>query len=308
MKLLVTGGAGYIGSVLVPLLLNQGHAVRVVDSLMYGGESLLPLFAHPGFEFVKGDIRDGRLMREAATGREAVIHLAAVVGYPACRRNPELAQAVNVEGSRSVQRAADGRPVLFASTVSNYGSILDAVCTEETPLNPLSLYGTSKTEAERLLLEGGGAVAFRLATAFGVSARMRLDLLINAFAYQALTQQFLVVYERHVMRTFIHVRDAARAFLFALENLPAMLGQVFNVGSEAMNYSKEQICDMIGQRTRCYVHYADVGADPDQRNYVVGFRKIYDLGYRTTMSVEGGIDELLRALAVLEIRERYSNV
>jgi nucleoside-diphosphate-sugar epimerase len=225
-----------------------------------------------------------------------------------CRKNPELAQSVNVDGTSSVMAVSNGRTILYASTGSNYGSITNTVCTEETPLNPLSLYGTSKTQAEQMLLDSGNVIAFRMATAFGISGRLRLDLMVNDFTYKALTQQYLVVYEKHFMRTFIHVNDISRAFLFGLENMGKMRGEVFNVGSEKMNYSKEQICDMIQARTKCYVHYADIGEDADKRNYVVSYDKIKKIGYETTRTVETGIDELLKALVVIETRGRYSNV
>ncbi|MDP4173535.1 MAG: NAD(P)-dependent oxidoreductase [Bacteroidota bacterium] len=307
MRILVTGGAGYVGSVLVPLLLSRGYQIRVYDNLMYGGESLLPLFTNSNFEFVKGDVRDMNSIKIAAKGCDAIIHLAAIVGYPACRKNPALAQSINYDGTRSVLQVSDGRTILFASTGSNYGSVADSVCTEDTPLNPLSLYGTSKTEAERLLLDAGNVIAYRFATAFGVSSRLRLDLMINDFTYKAKTQQYLVIYEKNVMRTFIHVYDMARSFLFGIENMGKMRGEVYNVGSEKMNYSKQQICDIIKQKTECYVHYADIGEDVDKRDYVVSYKKINELGYDTSITVEEGVDELLKALSVIESREKYSN-
>src|SRR5262245_36053347 len=230
MKVLVTGGAGYIGAVLVPHLLERRHGVRVLDNLMYGGNSLLPLVRREGFEFVRGDVRDARDVREAMRGCDVVIHLAAIVGFPACRKYPDLATSINVDGTKIVaQEAGKNRLVLFGSTGSNYGALVDDVCTEETPLHPLTLYGKTKTAAERHIMERCNAVAYRFATAFGTSPRMRLDLLINEFVYTAMKMRYLVVYEANFMRTFIHVHDIARSFRFAIENDRRMSGQVYNV-------------------------------------------------------------------------------
>src|SRR5262245_45888615 len=309
MKVLVTGGAGYIGAVLVPHLLERRHGVRVLDNLMYGGNSLLPLVRREGFEFVRGDVRDARDVREAMRGCDAVIHLAAIVGFPACRKYPDLATSVNLEGTKVVADAAGrDRLVLFGSTGSNYGALVDEICTEETPLRPLSLYGKTKTAAEQYLLEHNSTIAYRFATAFGLSPRMRLDLLVNDFVYTALKLHYLVVYESHFMRTFIHVYDIARSFLFAIENADSMLGQVYNVGSETLNYSKLQICEMIHKKIDYYLHQADIGEDLDKRNYQVSYKKISGLGYHTTITLEEGIDELIHGLQVLDTRTPYSNV
>jgi nucleoside-diphosphate-sugar epimerase len=307
MKILVTGGAGYIGSVLVPELIGNGYQVRVLDNLMYDGAGLLAHFRRPAFEFVKGDVRDQRAVCDAVSGCDAVIHLAAIVGFPACRKHPELAQTVNVDGTQAVANAAGGRLVLFGSTGSNYGALEQDVCTEDTPLNPLSLYGKTKTAAEAHLMENCSTIAYRFATAFGVSPRLRLDLLVNDFVHTALKLKYLVVYESHFMRTFIHVHDIARSFLFGLENAGRMVGNVYNVGSEKMNYSKAQVCEMIRQKVDYYLHFADVGEDADKRNYVVSYKKIESLGYTTTISLEQGIDELVKALQVVSAQNPFSN-
>jgi nucleoside-diphosphate-sugar epimerase len=308
MRVLVTGGAGYIGTSLIPQLLKKGHQVRVMDSLLFGGDQLLPFFRHPDFEFTRGDVRIPADLEAAVRGCDGIIHLAAIVGYPACRRDPALATEVNVQGTRNLLRAISKQQlVLYASTGSNYGAV-EEICTEETPLNPLSLYGQTKTLAETMLLEEASTVAYRIATAFGVSPRLRLDLLINDFAYRAVTQGYLVVYEKSYMRSFIHVHDIGRAFVFALEDPTRMCGQVYNVGSETMNYSKQRVCELIQQQIDCYVHYADVGADADKRNYMVSYKKITDLGYDTTLTAEDGIAELARAFEVVSFKSPYMNV
>lgn len=309
MNVLVTGGAGYIGTTLVPLLIEQGHRVRVLDSLIFNGGVLLPQFRSPRFEFVKGDIRDPIAVGRAMSGCDAVIHLAAIVGFPACRKYPDLAQSVNIGGTETVSLAAGkNRLVLFGSTGSNYGALVDEECTEETPLNPLSHYGKTKTAAERHLMEHCNTIAFRFATAFGVSPRLRLDLLVNDFVHKAVMERYLVIYESHFMRTFIHVSDIARSFLFAMEHADQMAGQVYNVGSEGMNYSKLEVCQKIRDQVDYYLHCADVGEDQDKRNYVVSYRKIQALGYDTTVSLEEGIRELVAVMDVLDFKTPYSNV
>ena len=309
LKILVTGGAGYIGATLVPFLMENRHDVRVLDNLMYGGGSLLPMVRNPRFEFVRGDVRDARVVAEAMRGCDVVIHLAAIVGFPACRKFPDLAASVNVDGTQTVAEAAGrSRLVLFGSTGSNYGALVEDVCTEETPLHPLTLYGKTKTTAERTIMDRCRAVAYRFATAFGTSPRMRLDLLVNEFVYTAMKMRYLVVYEAHFMRTFIHVHDIARSFLVAIENAGKMSGQVYNVGSETMNFSKAEVCEMIRSRIDYYLHYADVGQDADKRNYVVSYKKIGDLGFATSISLQDGIAELVRAVEVLEFKTPYSNL
>jgi nucleoside-diphosphate-sugar epimerase len=308
MNILVTGGAGYVGTTLIPMLLGLGHKVSVVDNLTFGGDSLLSFLRNKNFEFIKGDIRDKSLMSEATKNQDIIIHLAAIVGYPACRKEPDLAKTVNMRGSEVLSSVlSKNQLVLYSSTGSNYGSVED-ICTEETALNPLSLYGQTKAYAEQYLLKNNLTISLRFATGFGVSPRLRLDLLINDFAYKALTQGYIVVYEKHFMRTFIHVCDMARAFLFAIENVDKMKNQIYNVGSEEMNYSKEDICEMIGDKTGAYIHYADIGQDTDQRNYVVSYRKIKSLGYYTTVTIEEGIDELIKTLKVVEFKMPYANV
>ena len=309
MKLLVTGGAGYVGCVLVPHLLAQGHQVRVLDNLMYGGRGLLACFADRRFEFVKGTILDERRLRQSLDGVDAIIHLAGIVGYPACQRDPRLAQEVNLDGTRMVDRLRKrDQPIIFASTGSNYGAVVGALCTEDTPLNPLTEYGTTKTAAERHLLESGNTVCYRFATAFGVSPRMRFDLLVNDFVYQAKVNRDLIIYERSFKRTFIHVRDMARAFAFALDNYPKLRDDVYNVGSEDMNYNKEEVAVLIKKSVDYYLHFAEIGKDEDQRNYEVSYAKIQGKGFTTEIDMETGIEELIRAVDLVGLKNEYANV
>jgi nucleoside-diphosphate-sugar epimerase len=309
MKILVTGGAGYVGSELVPALLQEGHSVKILDSLMFGGRAILPCFGFSKFSFVKGDVRDANAVKDAVKDVDAIIHLAAIVGYPACKKDPRLAQEVNLEGSKILNQArSKSQRLIFASTGSNYGALLGDLCKEETPLNPLTDYGKTKTQAEKVFLDSGNVTIYRFATAFGVANRLRLDLLINDFVYRAVIERNLIIYEKTFKRTFIHVRDMSRSFLFALNNADRMKDQVYNVGSENMNCSKEEIARILEKRVKFYLHFAEVGKDEDQRNYEVSYKKINSLGFQTTISVEQGIDELIPAMQVVDIHNEYSNV
>ena len=306
-KILVTGGAGYIGTSLVPKLLDLGHEVTVFDNLMVGGNQLLPFFKYDNFKFIRGDIRKIDELKEVVKDKDVIIHLAALVGFPVCRLNPQLAREINVDGTVNlIDSCTDEQVIFYGSTGSNYGAVTD-ICTEETPLHPLSLYGETKTKAEKLLMERGNTIAYRFATAFGVSPRFRLDLLINDFSYKCIKDGYLVVYEKNYMRTFIHVSDIAECFTFGIKNMDKMMGNVFNVGDDNMNHSKEEICDMIGKKTGAFIHYEEIGEDADQRNYVVSYEKIRDLGFKTSISVEHGIDEVINALKVTDFQNQYTN-
>lgn len=309
MKVLVTGGAGYVGTSLIHMLSQEGYKVRVIDNLLMGGIGLLPFFAHPNFEFIKGDIRRKEDIKKALNGIDCIIHLAAIVGFPACRKYPEMSREVNVDATKMLLELAGKEiPIFFASTGSNYGQLIEDVCTETTPLNPISNYGKQKTEAEKIIGERGNCVIYRYATAFGVSPRMRLDLFINDFTFKAVKEKTLIVYEKHFMRTFIHVRDMARSFIFALKNFNDIKNEVFNVGDSTQNFSKEQICFMIKKKVDYYLHFAEVGHDLDQRNYVVSYDKINKAGFYCKITVEEGIDELIRAYEAIDLITPFSNV
>jgi nucleoside-diphosphate-sugar epimerase len=309
MRILVTGGAGYVGSTLVPMLLEQGHRVRVLDTLKFGGLGLLPCCSNRFFELQKGDVCDPAAVRTALDGVDAAIHLAAIVGYPACKKEPQLAQTINVQGTANLlrHRKPDQR-VLFASTGSIYGSIPDYVCNEDTPRAPITLYGETKATAEQMVLDAGNSLAYRFATAFGVSNRMRLDLMPNDFTYQAVHNRNLIVYEGGFKRTFVHVRDMARSFIFALERWNEVKDDVYNVGHETMNFTKEDVAKKILEHVDYYLHFAEVGSDADQRNYEVSYEKIRSKGFETTIDLDRGISELVRAARLIEFQSPFANV
>jgi nucleoside-diphosphate-sugar epimerase len=309
MRILVTGGAGYVGSTLVPALLEQGHRVRVLDLLRFGGHGLLPCCEFRNFELIKGDVCDEATASKAMDGVEAVIHLAAIVGYPACKKEPQVAQATNVDGTRMLlKHRKPDQKFMFASTGSIYGSVPDYVCNENTPRAPITLYGETKAAAEELVLDAGNSVAYRFATAFGVSNRMRLDLMPNDFTYQAVKNRNLIVYEGGFKRTFVHVRDMARSFIFALERWDEVKDDVYNVGHETMNFTKEDVARKIMKFVDYYLHFAEVGTDADQRNYEVSYEKIRAKGFETTIDLERGIEELVRAARLIEFQNPFANV
>jgi nucleoside-diphosphate-sugar epimerase len=309
MKILVTGGAGYVGSTLVPMLLEQGHRVRVYDSLKFGGHGLLPCCQNRFFDLVKGDVTDPEGVKKALDGMDAVVHLAAIVGYPACKKEPQVAQATNVEGTRTVLslRGPDQK-FLFASTGSIYGSIPDYICNENSPIGPITLYGETKAAAEEMVLAAGNSVAYRYATAFGVSNRMRLDLMPNDFTYQAVKNRSLIVYEGGFKRTFVHVRDMARSILFALDKWDNMKDDVYNVGHESMNFTKEDVARQVLKHVDYYLHFAEVGTDADKRNYEVSYEKIRAKGFETTIDLDRGVAELVRAAKLIEFQNPFANV
>jgi len=310
MRILVTGGAGYIGSVLVPTLLRDGHSVTVVDNLLYGQTSLLDVCHDPKLTIIRGDARDRGLMQRAVDGQDVLIPLAALVGAPLCAREPEAACSTNVGAIELLlQLRQPDQKVLYPNTNSGYGlGQGESACTEESPLEPISIYGRTKCQAEQMVLDAGNSVTFRLATVFGVSPRMRLDLLVNDFTYRAVSDGFVVLFEAHFKRNYIHVRDVARAFQHALANFEAMRGEPYNVGLSDANLSKSELCERIQQQVRgFYFSEAAVGEDPDKRNYIVSNAKIEATGFQPTFSLDAGITELLKAYQVVK-RSQYANV
>lgn len=306
-NIFITGGAGYIGGKLIPLLLNEGYNVTVYDNLMYGGHHLLHFFSNPNFKFIKGDILDKDLLEKSIKKHEIIIHLAALVGYAICRSNEKLSYDVNYIGTKNViECLKNNELLLFGSTGSNYGT-LDGICTEESSVNPLSVYAKTKHLAEQEVIKYNNSISYRFATAFGLAPRVRLDLLINEFLWNCINQKYLVVYESHYMRTFIHVTDMALSFLFAIKNKDKMIGEIYNVGSDTQNFSKKDICEIIKTKTECLIHYAEFGSDADQRNYEVSYKKINDLGYKTTITIEEGIDELLKSFEVIKLKNDFKN-
>jgi nucleoside-diphosphate-sugar epimerase len=310
MRILVTGGAGYIGSVLVPVLLDNGHEVTVVDNLTYGQDSLLGVAYHPKFSFIKGDARDQAIIKKALGHVDAVIPLAAVVGAPACDRNPQLAETLNagairmLAGLRSQQQL-----IVYPNTNSGYGvGSSSDFCTEDSPLNPISLYGRTKVEAESLLLGTGNAVALRLATVFGTSPRMRMDLLVNDLTYRALTDRVLVLFEAHFRRNYIHVRDVAMTFAYALDNYDRMKSRPYNVGLTAANLTKLELAQKIKEYVPSLVIIqSEIGKDPDKRDYIVSNDRLESLGWRPKYSLGDGIRELIKGYSLMN-NNKYTNL
>lgn len=310
MRILVTGGAGYIGSILCERLLDAGYSVTAIDNMMYQQRSLFHLCGNPEFEFIFGDARDKELMRHQIAQADVIIPLAALVGAPACDRDPALARSVNLEAVRLVSSLrSPGQLVLYPTTNSGYGTQSgDVFCTEETPLEPISLYGQTKSQAETELLQCSNVVTLRLATVFGMSPRMRLDLLVNHFVYAAVTDGYLVVFEKDFKRNYIHIRDVADCFLHCIQNSKQMIGRPYNAGLDAANLSKEELALKIREFVpNFYIHFAQIGSDPDKRNYVVSNQRLRQAGFEAQRSLEYGILELLKGFRMMG-RARFKNV
>jgi nucleoside-diphosphate-sugar epimerase len=309
-RVLVTGGAGYLGSVLCEHLLDAGYDVTVVDNVMYGVPSLFHLCANPRLRFVVGDARDERLMRRLVAEADILIPLAAIVGAPACDRDSLLAKTVNFDAIALIDalRSRDQR-LVYLNTNSGYGiSSGDVYCTEETPLEPISLYGRTKVDSEKMLLDRGNVVVLRLATVFGMSPRMRLDLLVNHFVYAAVTDGYLVIFEKDFKRNFIHIRDVADAIIHSIRHYTLMSGRPFNAGLDTANLSKAELAETIKRRIpRFYVHFAEVGTDPDKRNYIVSNQRLREAGFEAARSLDDGITELLKGYEMLG-RMAFKNV
>lgn len=307
---LVTGGAGYIGSILCEQLLNKGYIVTVIDNLMYKQTSLFHLCSNPNFDFVFGDVRDKKLMENYLKSADIIIPLAAVVGAPACELDPWLAKSTNYDAIELINNLrSKNQLVIFPTTNSGYGTKSgDVFCTEDTPLEPISLYGKTKSDAEALLLSSKNTIILRLATVFGASPRMRLDLLVNHFVYVAATDGYLVIFEKDFIRNFIHIKDVADCFVFCIENFKKMVGKPYNVGQDSANLSKEELALKIKEHLpNFYIHFAEVGSDPDKRNYIVSNQRLREAGFEAKRSLEEGIEELIKGYKMMH-REDFKNV
>lgn len=309
-SILVTGGAGYLGSVLTPALLAAGHRVTVLDSFMFGQAPLNHLCSDPNFEVCRGDARDPAILKPLVQQADIIIPLAALVGAPICQADQIGAESTNRDAILTLIRLADKQQrILMPITNSGYGIGQDGkFCTEATELRPITLYGRTKVEAERAVLDRGNAISFRLATVFGMSPRMRIDLLVNDFVYRAVQDRSVVLFEAHFKRNFIHIRDVARAFIHGLENFETMQDEAYNVGLSDANLSKSELCRKIQQHLPNFVFFeAPIGQDPDKRDYIVSNEKIERTGFRPAFSLDDGIRELMKGYRMLSARSPYSN-
>lgn len=310
MRVLVTGGAGYIGSILTPLLLTEGHAVTVLDNFCFGQSSLLDCCHNERLSIIRGDVRDERIVRPMVKKADVIIPLACLVGAPLCAQRPVEARAVNYDAIKMIVEAlSPAQQMLFPTTNSGYGIGEEGLfCTEETPLHPISLYGQLKADIEQVLLDSGRAITFRLATAFGISPRMRLDLLVNDFTYRAVTDRFIVLFEAHFKRNYIHVRDIAKAFSHGIRRFDQMKGEPYNVGLSDANLTKRELCEEIrNQVSEFHIVESEIGQDPDKRNYIVSNEKIEASGFQPDVSLQKGIAELIRGYQIVR-RNQYANV
>jgi len=310
MRILVTGAAGYLGSVLVPRLLKEGWEVIAIDNFMYNQASLLDCCYDEKLTIIRGDVRDRELISKRLRNVDAIFPLACITGAPASNRDPIAAKATNFDAVKMLlELRSKEQPIIFPTTNSGYGiGQKGAYCTEETPLNPISYYGRLKVEIEKILLDAGNCITLRLATAFGISPRMRLDLLLNDFTYRAVTDRFVVLFEAHFKRNYIHVRDVAKAFIHCIENFDTMKDEPYNVGLSDANLSKWELCEEIKKQIPdFYFVEAKVGEDPDKRNYIVSNAKIERTGFKPEVSLQDGITELIKGYQIIR-KNQFSNL
>jgi nucleoside-diphosphate-sugar epimerase len=303
MKILITGGAGYLGSVITGKMLSEGHDVVVLDKLIFNQVSLLSYTSNPNFKFIHGDVRNEVLLERLCNEVDVIIPLAAIVGFPACASEPELAKEINFKQIVNIVKYCNGKgkKILYPNTNSGYGLGTGQLeCDEESPLTPISVYGQTKCEAENFLRTSTDAIVFRLATVFGVSPRMRTDLLVNDFTYKAITDKYIVVFEKSFKRNFIHIQDVANVFLFMLNNYEQYKGEVFNVGLSDANLSKQELLEKIQSHVNNFaVSYNDYYEDPDKRDYVVSNTKIESTGWYPKWTIDMGIKELIMAYQMI---------
>ena len=309
-NVLVTGGAGYLGSIMVPDLLALGHKVTVLDSFLFKQSSLNHCCYHPNFTVVKGDIRQKNTMLSLIKNSDVVIPLAALVGAPLCKLDPVGATTINHDAIElMISLLSKDQIVLMPTTNSAYGTgDKNNLCNEESPLRPISQYAIEKVEIEKKLMQHPNAISFRLATVFGMSPRMRIDLLVNDFTYRAVNDRFVVLFESHFKRNYVHVRDVSRVFQHALNNFALMKGEIYNVGLSDANVSKKELCQLIQKQLPNFVYIDEkIGKDPDQRNYIVSNEKIETTGFKTEFSLNRGIGELITGYTMIK-NSRYGNV
>jgi nucleoside-diphosphate-sugar epimerase len=302
MKVLITGGAGYLGSVITQKMLEAGHRVTAIDNLSFKQLSPLQFTSNPNYNFIYGDVRNVDFLKHQVGIHDVIIPLAAIVGFPACKADPKLAWEVNYTQIETIlDSIGDEHIILYPNTNSGYGiGEGQSECTEESPLNPISVYGESKCAAEKLLLNCSQAICFRLATVFGTSTRMRTDLLVNEFVYKAMTDKYITVFEKHFKRNFIHIQDVANVFLWALNNYETMKHNVYNVGLSDANLSKQELLEKIQQYIPDFaISYSDFYEDPDKRDYIVSNEKIEKTGWNPQYSLDDGIKELMKTYQVL---------
>lgn len=303
MKIAITGGAGYIGCVLVPELLKLGHEVSVLDNFYFGQTALLDCCHNKNFTVIRGDARDRDTVEKFIDGADFILPLAALVGFPLCDYDKVAAKTTNLDAILMLlELRKPEQKIIFPCTNSGYGTSDGSIyCTEETPLNPISLYGTTKTEAEKAILESGNSLTFRFATVFGASPRMRLDLLVNDFVYRAVNDKTMIIFEGHFKRNFIHIRDVAGAYIHAINNFELMKGKAYNCGLSDANLSKIELCEKIKEHIPSFTFFeSEINKDPDKRNYIVSNDRLESTGWKPEYTLDNGIEELIKTYNIVK--------